>query len=144
MLAKNKPITNREMRALETNAEYYGMSLLQLMENAGSRVAEEVASRFPEGMKVAVFCGLGGNGGDGFVAARHLLNLGFNVSVVVVGKYRDIGHDAARANFAILQSIQNKIALVEVTDSSAIPKLTIEIVIDALLGTGTKGKIKPP
>ena len=59
------------MRALEANAEYYGISLLQLMENAGSNIAQETISRFPNSKRIAVFCGLGGNGGDGFVAGRH-------------------------------------------------------------------------
>jgi len=133
-----------EMRALEANAEYYGVSLLQLMENAGRGVAQEVIERFPNGKKVAVFCGLGGNGGDGFVAARHLLSAGYDVSVVLVGRSRDINHEAAKRNMGILQSLQGKIPLTEVTDSSAMPKLSSEVVVDALLGTGTKGKIKPP
>ena len=47
-------------------------------------------------------------------------------------------------NWGILQSLQNKIPLIEVTDSSVIPKVTADIIIDALLGTGTKGKLKPP
>ena len=48
MQAKNRKtvISSREMRALETNAEYYGISLLQLMENAGRQVAQEIISRF--------------------------------------------------------------------------------------------------
>ncbi len=70
MQIKKSPITSREMRALEANAEYFGISLLQLMENAGSGVAQEIVSRFPKDKRVAVFCGLGGNGGDGFVAAK--------------------------------------------------------------------------
>jgi NAD(P)H-hydrate repair Nnr-like enzyme with NAD(P)H-hydrate epimerase domain len=48
-------ITSREMRALELNAEYFGVSQLQLMENAGLNVALEIASRFPPNKKVAVF-----------------------------------------------------------------------------------------
>ena len=91
-------VTSREMRALEVNAEYFGISLLQLMENAGRNVAEEITSRFSQGQKVAIFCGLGGNGGDGFVAARHLLAHGFKVSVVLVGKDKDIRHVAAAQN----------------------------------------------
>ena len=64
MQAKKKnaeAVTSREMRALEVNAEYFGVSLLQLMENAGRSVAAEVVSRFPKSSKVAIFCGLGGN-----------------------------------------------------------------------------------
>ncbi len=141
---KNTFITSREMRALEVNAEYYDISLLQLMENAGSNIAQETTSRFPKEKKIAIFCGLGGNGGDGFVAARHLLTAGFKVTIVLVGRGRDISHEAALKNWAILQSLQDKILLYEVTDSSVIPKVTADVVIDALLGTGTKGKLKPP
>ncbi len=146
MQAKNRNIyiTSREMRALEVNAEYYGVSLLQLMENAGRNVAQEVITRFQKNKKAAIFCGLGGNGGDGFVAARHLLAAGFEVTVVLVGKGRDISHEAASSNWGILQSLQGKVALLEVTDSSSLPKVNAGIVIDALLGTGTKGKLKPP
>jgi NAD(P)H-hydrate epimerase len=141
---KNSFISSGEMRALEANAEYYGLSLLQLMENAGRSIAQETISRFPNGKRIAIFCGLGGNGGDGFVAARHLLAAGYSVTVILVGKSHDINHESAMKNWCILQSMQDKISLLEVIDSSAIPKVTADIVIDALLGTGTKGKIKPP
>jgi len=137
-------ITSREMRALEVNAEYFGVSLLQLMENAGRNVAREIASRFPREQRIAIFCGLGGNGGDGFVAARHLLSMGFKVSVILAGKGTDIRHEAALKNWGALQSLRESIPIQEVTDSSAIPKVDAEIVVDALLGTGTKGKLKPP
>ena len=145
MQTKDKPITSREMRALEANAEYYGISMLQLMENAGSSVAREVVERFPVGKRVTVFCGLGGNGGDGFVAARHLFAAGYNVSVILAGRSRDINHEAACRNLTILQSMQEKIALEEVTDGSTTsPNVSADVILDALLGTGTKGKIKPP
>jgi NAD(P)H-hydrate epimerase len=144
MQTENKPITSKEMRALEANAEYYGLSLLQLMENAGSCVAQEVVAQSPERKKVAVFCGLGGNGGDGFVAARHLLSARYEVSVIIVGRGKDINHEAARRNFAILQSLQGAISIMEVSDSSVMPKVSANVILDALLGTGTKGKIKPP
>jgi NAD(P)H-hydrate epimerase len=147
MQAKKKnaeAITSREMRALEVNAEYFGVSLLQLMENAGRNVAAEIASRFPREQKVAIFCGLGGNGGDGFVAARHLLAQGFKVAVVLAGKGADIRHEAALKNWCALQPLCESIQIQEVTDSSAIPNVNADIVVDALLGTGTKGKLKPP
>lgn len=137
-------VTSREMRAIEVNSEYYGIALLQLMENAGRSVAEEIESRFSPEKKVAIFCGLGGNGGDGFVAARHLLAAGYNLSVILAGRGRDISHDAAKKNWCSLQSFQDKLALFEVMDSSAFPKVNADIVVDALLGTGTKGKLKPP
>ena len=141
---KNSPISSREMRALETNAEYFGISLLQLMENAGRNIAQEVISRFPKEKKIVVFCGLGGNGGDGFVAARHLLAAGYNVSVVLAGKSRDISHEPAMKNWVALQSLQVEIPLLEVTDSCAVPMVDADVVVDALLGTGTKGNLKSP
>jgi hydroxyethylthiazole kinase-like uncharacterized protein yjeF len=147
MQAKKKnadTITSREMRALEVNAEYYGVSLLQLMENAGRNVALEIASRLPRKQKIAFFCGLGGNGGDGFVAARHLLGMGYNVSVILAGKGKHISHEAAVKNWCALQPLRESIPIWEVVDSSAIPQVDAEVVVDALLGTGTKGKLKPP
>jgi len=144
MQNRNQPINSSEMRALEVNAEYYGVNLLQLMEMAGYNVAKEISARVPKAKSVAIFCGLGGNGGDGFVAARHLLAAGFDVSVILVGRSRDIGHESALKNWGILVSLQGKVPLVEVTDSSAIPNVKADVIVDALLGTGTKGQIKPP
>lgn len=136
-------ITSREMRALEVNAEYCGISLLQLMENAGRNVAVDIAQRFEAGKRVVIFCGLGGNGGDGFVTARHLLSMGFVVTVVLAGRSKEIVHEAAKKNFLSL-SYLNEIPILEVTDSSDIPKVEADVVVDALLGTGTKGSLKPP
>jgi len=136
-------ILSREMHALEVNAEYFGITLLQLMENAGRNVAAEVSSRFPRAQKIAVFCGLGGNGGDGFVAARHLTAMGYKATVVLAGKSKDVTHAAALQNLCALKSL-GSIPIYEVTDSSALPTVDAEIVIDALLGTGAKGKLKPP
>src|SRR5512136_1847082 len=96
-------ITSRNMRALEANAEYFGISLLQLMENAGRSVAAEIESRFKKDQRIVIFCGQGGNGGDGFVAARHLLALGYSVSVILAGSERDIIHNAALKNWQALQ-----------------------------------------
>ena len=140
----SEAITSREMRALELNAEYFGVSQLQLMENAGHNIALEIASRFKQDKSVAIFCGLGGNGGDGFVAARHLASMGFNVTVILAGKAKEISHKAASENWNALQFLKEGISIHEVYDSSLIPDITADIVVDALLGTGTKGKLKPP
>lgn len=132
------------MRALEINAQYFGLSLVQLMENAGQRVAQEIISRFKKNKKATIFCGLGGNGGDGFVAARHLLATGFEINVVLIGKAYEINHEAAMINWNILTSLQEHITLTEVTDISLIPSNDSGIIVDALLGTGTRGKLRPP
>jgi len=138
-------VMSREMRALEMNAEYHGVSRLQLMENAGRDVAVEIASRFrPQEAKVAVFCGLGGNGGDGFVAARHLACLGFKVEVILAGRDSEIVNEEAKKNWEALEPLRESVSLFEAYDSSLIPELGAEVLVDALLGIGLKGTPRPP
>jgi hydroxyethylthiazole kinase-like uncharacterized protein yjeF len=138
-------ITSREMRALELNSEYFGVSRLQLMENAGKSVTEEIANRFkPDKTKIAIFCGLGGNGGDGFVIARHLTSLGFKVEVLLAGKHTDISDNEAQKNWAAIQLLKDSLTINEVYDSSLIPNVEAEVVVDALLGIGLKGAPRPP
>jgi NAD(P)H-hydrate epimerase len=138
-------ITSQEIQSVEFNAKYFGISRIQLMENAGHEVALEIVSRFEPKESVAIFCGLGGNGGDGFVAARHLASRGFKVIVFLAGKAKEIVNEAALKNFKALQSLKEIVSIHEVSDSSLIPKkITAHIVVDALLGVGVKGELKPP
>lgn len=142
-MVKNS-IPSRIMRALEVNAEYYGVSRLLLMENAGHDVALEISSRFKPPKTVAVFCGLGGNGGDGFVVSRHLSSMGFKVEVIVGGKAKDIGDQAAMTNWQALRFLNETVTTHEVNDSTLIPEVNVDIVVDALLGTGSRGTLRPP
>ncbi len=142
---ETKTITSPEMRALEINSEYYGVSRLQLMETAGRNVAYEIASRFkPKKTKVVIFCGSGGNGGDGFVAARHLTCLGFKVEVILATRASNISDESARSNWLALQPLRNTLKIREVYDSTLIPNVKAEVAVDALLGVGLKGKLRPP
>ena len=138
-------INTPEMRAVETNAEYYGVSLLQLMESAGRNVAEEIVARFsPKKTRVAIFCGSGGNGGDGFVAARHLMCYGFKVEVILATRASNIAHESAKKNWVALQPLKNLIPLTEIKDSTLIPDVKADVAVDALLGIGLTGKLRPP
>jgi NAD(P)H-hydrate epimerase len=71
-----------------------GTSVSALMENAGRSVAQEVVQRW-SARRVSVSCGPGNNGGDGFVAARHLADAGWKVRVALLGSLVDL-KDAAR------------------------------------------------
>jgi hydroxyethylthiazole kinase-like uncharacterized protein yjeF len=138
-------INSREMQALEKNSEYFGISRLQLMETAGRNVAEEITSRFKsKKTRVAIFCGQGGNGGDGFVAARHLTCLGFKVEVILAGKASSITDKSALCNWFTLQPLKNTIKIHQVYDSTLIPDVKAEVAVDALLGVGLRGKLRPP
>jgi hydroxyethylthiazole kinase-like uncharacterized protein yjeF len=118
----HETISTPEMRAVEANAEYYGVSLLQLMETAGRNVAEEIAARFsPKKTRVAIFCGSGGNGGDGFVAARYLTCYGFKVEVILAARASNIAHESAKQNWVALQHLKTVIPITEIKDSTLIP-----------------------
>src|SRR3989449_7710202 len=68
-------ISPAEMRVLDRNAQYFGVSILELMENAGKAVADAARSEFAAaGKSVPVLCGTGNNGVDGLEAALHLAN----------------------------------------------------------------------
>ncbi len=135
-------ISARQMRAIEMNAEYLGISRLQLMENAGAAVARCIAAA-GKGRRVVVCAGLGGNGGDGFVAARHLVAGNFDVHVVLAGKPELIADADAKRNWEAIERLDS-VSKHTAYDSSVVPDLEADIVIDALLGIGAKGAPKEP
>jgi len=90
-------LTNAEMGEADRRTIASGVPGAELMENAGAAVAEAVIRRHPPGSKVAVVAGPGNNGGDGFVAARHLAAAGFRVRVCLIGAPDRLKGDAAWA-----------------------------------------------
>ena len=94
-----KIVTAAEMRAIDrATSERFGVPSLTLMENAGSAVAEHALSHYPEAQRIVVFCGKGNNGGDGFVAARKLIQAGVRVRLILLAHAADLKGDAARAH----------------------------------------------
>jgi NAD(P)H-hydrate epimerase len=132
------------MIAVEMNSTYLGVSTLQLMENAGKSVADAVKDQFPSSSTVDVLCGLSGNGGDGFVAARHLAIEGYNVTVYIVGEARNIKHSNSFENYQALKEMKSSVKIVEIKDSSFIPEFNSDVIIDGLIGTSMKGSLQPP
>jgi len=90
-------LTNAEMSEADRHTVASGVCGETLMENAGAAVAEAVMARHPPGSRVAVVAGTGNNGGDGFVAARHLHRAGYRVAVHLIGRREAIRGDAAEA-----------------------------------------------
>ena len=107
-------ITSSRMAAIDANCEYLGIKRLQLMENAGAAVARAVKERIGSG-KVVIIAGRGNNGGDAFVAARHLG--GYDVTVILIGKKEEIKTPEALHNWNALE--KTSIPLIEVTNSNS-------------------------
>ncbi|MEM3086186.1 MAG: NAD(P)H-hydrate dehydratase [Halobacteria archaeon] len=137
-------ITSREMAALDANCEFYGLSRLQLMENAGAAVARRIRARFPKPKPVVVLCGPGNNGGDGFVAARKLLasGRGYKVRVLLLVPPKDLRTPEARKNYDAL--VNAGVTVEPVSNPKDLPDLGGSVVVDALFGTGVRGTIREP
>lgn len=88
-------LTTDEMARADRLAIAAGVCGLELMERAGAAVAWAVRERLPRGASVAVVCGGGNNGGDGFVAARLLTAWGYRVGVLLLGTREALRGDAA-------------------------------------------------
>lgn len=88
-------LSNAEMSEADRLAVAAGVRSIDLMERAGRAVADVVALAHPCGARVVVLAGTGNNGGDGFVAARHLAERGYDVAVVMVGDRARLKGDAA-------------------------------------------------
>jgi hydroxyethylthiazole kinase-like uncharacterized protein yjeF len=144
---QDTPLSTNDMRVLELNTEYLGISLGILMENAGREVARVVQQEPQIDRKnIGIFCGTGGNGGDGFVAARHLKEAGANVDVFLIGTPGRITHSYTLDNWTILQNL-SAIPIHVVHSESDVKKIDVDsfdIIVDALLGFGLTSKVREP
>ena len=134
-------LNSAQMREADRRTiEEIGIPSLVLMENAGRQVVaaiEAVHGELLEG-RVAVLCGRGNNGGDGFVVARTLVQRGVDVSVFLIGLVSEVRGDA-RVNLEILGRLG--LTIVEIADSQAWELHFSEIghctlIVDAIFGTG--------
>ncbi|MFH1125950.1 MAG: NAD(P)H-hydrate dehydratase [Candidatus Altiarchaeota archaeon] len=127
-----------DSRVLDANASWLGVSRLQLMENAG----REVARASSKHKNIAVFAGTGNNGGDGLVAARHLLSIGKKVKVYAVEGKRT---QECQKNLEALLGCEVDVEFIK--DSKDCENIKLEgydLIIDALIGVGLRGELKEP
>jgi NAD(P)H-hydrate epimerase len=157
-------LTREQVRLLDRLAtEEYGIPSLVLMENAGRSVADVVleclrkegrAPQFSppsqggdtEGVATAaIFCGSGNNGGDGYVVARHLHNAGLKVAVYSAADPAKITGDAAVQRQIVEKMKLPLYPLMNEEDLTGLrPQLEeTHILVDALLGTGFTGELRP-
>ena len=143
-----------DMMVTDYNCEYLGLSRLCLMESAGKSLAEEVGKiavyTFSKPVKVVIFTGSGGNGGDGFVAARYLLNRGYDVDVYMLKD--NIHSSEARTNFEILENMKPRLSRLNIYNLKTLQDINScevaksadseYVIVDGLLGTGIKGSLQ--
>lgn len=140
-------VTAQKMKEIDRRAiQEYGIASIVLMENAGRGVSE-VAIRMLQDTgnnRVSIFCGKGNNGGDGFTAARHLINKEVEVVTFLVGRREELSADT-QTNFKILLKMGMKIEDIQDDDGLKRIKekvLNTDLIIDALLGIGLSGEVK--
>jgi NAD(P)H-hydrate epimerase len=138
-----RSITVAEAQAFDQLAEErLGIPSLILMENAGRSVAEEALKMLHGKKKAAIICGAGNNGGDGFVAARHLLNAGIDIKVYLVGESSKL-KAGPKINLNILMKMKQKVVkLRALRDLNGINNF--DLVIDAIFGIGLKSEVRSP
>lgn len=118
----------------------YGIPGLVLMENAGRAVSEVILNQYSGSQKIAIFCGGGNNGGDGFVIARHLISAGKEVTTYLLKSPSDYKGDA-KTNLDALRKISNNIKKI---GSSFTNYKKSDLIVDAIFGTGLDKEIKGP
>lgn len=136
-----KLATAEQMRALDRlSIEELKIPGIVLMENAGSGTARLIDQTFGDESEkgVIIICGLGNNGGDGFVIARHLHNMGYEVHIYLVGAKSKIKGDA-KTNFKIVQKMGLPVWEIKSkrdVDDFGPALMNAGVVVDALFGTG--------
>lgn len=142
--ATGEALTCQQIRELDILAiEHVGIPGLVLMENAGRGVADFVFDTLvdPTRSRVLLLCGAGNNGGDGFVVARQLWNAGVGVDVALAAPREKSTGDAA-VNLRIFERMGHQ--LIDAFDPTGMQATrhaaeNADVIIDALLGTGSKG-----
>jgi NAD(P)H-hydrate epimerase len=140
-------LTREQTRELDRRAiEKFGVPGVVLMENAGRNMAELLRALGING-PVAICCGKGNNGGDGFVIARHLDNAGVRVRVLMFADPAQLTGDAA-VNYRILAAsgIAREIFVGSSLDEEKLRRelASADWIVDALFGSGLRGAVGPP
>jgi len=141
-----KPVTAKTMSEIDRKArDEYGIPASRLMENAGLAVAEHIISELNpfQNKRIAIFCGKGNNGGDGFVIARRLSQESPGSPAVFSSGEINDGVGCARDNYDIAR--KEGIPIFPLTDflSAGCHREKFSAVIDSIFGTGFHGELPP-
>ena len=134
------------MMQIEENGHQMGFLRKFMMENAGAATAKRIKEKYPMILLekgILVFAGLGNNGGDGLVIARHLAGYGLNVTVFLLGEPDNIRSEECSWNWSLLEKMKS-VKLLTGGNLEDLNNLEFEIIIDGILGTGISGEIREP
>ncbi|GAA0373727.1 bifunctional ADP-dependent NAD(P)H-hydrate dehydratase/NAD(P)H-hydrate epimerase [Bowmanella denitrificans] len=120
-----------------TAAKHVGISMYELMERAGAAAFVTLQSEFPQARRILVLSGHGNNGGDGFVLARMAKKAGLKVCLVSLGDQSKFSPDT-------LQACNNWQQAGGEISCWPQPLADFDLIVDAMLGTGTKGQLREP
>jgi len=136
-------ITVKQMMQIEENGHQMGFLRKFMMENAGASAVKRLSEKFENlnSKNILIFAGLGNNGGDAFVIARHLAGYGSQVTVVLLGQPEKIKTEEGRWNWELLEKM-NSIKLI--TGEKTSFEFNADIIVDGILGTGISGDIREP
>jgi ADP-dependent NAD(P)H-hydrate dehydratase / NAD(P)H-hydrate epimerase len=138
-----KIVTAAEMREIDrVTSERFHVPSLTLMENAGTAVADFVLSQYPSARRIGVICGKGNNGGDGFVAARKLLDSGREVRILLLGEPSELRGDAAEMFSRLPVPPQLARSNEELNGEPARMVFDAHLLVDAILGTGFRPPVR--
>ncbi len=136
-------ITVDQMMQIENNGHRMGFLKKFMMENAGAAAVKRLLENFGDvkSKKVLIFAGLGNNGGDALVMARHLVGYGADVTVILLGESEKIKTEESQWNWQLLEKMPSvKLSTGGVTKFDS----NVEIIVDGILGTGISGDIREP
>jgi len=136
-------ITVDQMYRIENNGHAMGFLKKFMMENAGASAVKRLIENFGDvkSKNVLIFVGMGNNGGDGLVMARHLAGYAASVFVKLLGEPENIKTEESRWNWSILQKMPSVTLL---TGNNLNFDFIPDLIIDGILGTGISGNIKEP
>ena len=136
-------ITVDQMYRIENKGHDMGFLKKFMMENAGAAAVRRLIEGFgsADSKTILIFVGMGNNGGDGLVMARHLAGYGAKVTVRLLGKPEEIKTEESRWNWSILEKMPSVRLL---AGDSITPDFTPDVIIDGILGTGITGEIREP
>jgi len=131
------------MMQIEENGHQMGFLRKFMMENAGASAVRRLDEKFEnlDSKNILIFAGLGNNGGDAFVIARHLVGHGSKVTVVLLGFPEKIKTEEGRWNWELLEKMKS---IKLITGEKISFNFNADIIVDGILGTGISGDIREP